>query len=95
MLEVRFLGVICEVVWRKYRDGSTAICLYNEGPFATATVCLPVPPPAGCVWVKDYSENTGMAAALADAGVIDPTPVSKQRSGYVEIASYRLLVTPH
>lgn len=53
--------------------GTTALTLTNEeGPIADATVNLPeaVLPDGAGFWIKDYSENTGIAQALIDAGVI-------------------------
>ena len=92
MATVQFQQWLCEVTFAQYRDGSVAIQLIDdEGPVATATVALDVLPPKGCVWIKDYSENTGMADALIEAKVIEPTPVNSRQSGWVTVKSYRLI----
>lgn len=71
--------------------GSLALTLTNdEGPIADATVNLPeVPLPDGAdCWIKDYSENTGIAQALIDAGVL------VQHGDPVGIGPYNVRVVP-
>lgn len=92
MAQVLFGQRVCDTSFGKYRDGSTAIKLYdNKGAVATATVALDVLPPFGCVWVKDYSENEGMTAALVAAGIIYSEPVARRRSGWVTVYAYKLI----
>ena len=58
---VQFRGKKLTVEMAQYRNGCTAIMLFDdedEEPYAAASVALPVRHPDGCVWVKDYSENT-------------------------------------
>lgn len=60
-----------------YMDGSPAWVLKSEfgEPLARATVCMMDfnrEPDAGCIFVKDYSENEGMAQALVEAGLVEP-----------------------
>lgn len=46
----------------------------DEGPLATATVYLThQEPAAGCILVKDWSENEGMFDSLVAADIILPT----------------------
>lgn len=63
-------------------------------PYATCTVNLPE---LKCnddeVFVKDYSENEGMAQILIDNGVICPQPLSTFRYNFVEISKYKLTQT--
>lgn len=57
---------------RTYPNGSTALCLdgLDGEHLAVATVALEELPAEGHVFIKDWSENTGMLACLQDAGVI-------------------------
>jgi hypothetical protein len=59
-----------------YADGSTRLDLRDcedHSPLATCTSnCVTYVEP-DCIIVKDYSENTGMANALYDAGVVTGT----------------------
>lgn len=48
-------------------------------------------PPDGCVVIKDWSENEGVLAALALAGVIATPPIAWVRAGYTEVAVCRLI----
>lgn len=75
-----------------YADGSPALRLWgDEGLIATATVFLAGQPAAeGCVWIKDWSENSGMLATLIAAGVIEPTGRTAA-SGFVVAHEGRLL----
>src|SRR5690606_10426483 len=57
----------------------------DGSPIATATVNLPdLPAGPNQVFIKDYSENEGMLAALVAEGVVKPTGQTV-RSGYVEV----------
>lgn len=44
----------------------------------------------GAVYIKDYSENSGMAECLIGSGIIDPVPVQAIASGHVILHAYRL-----
>lgn len=93
-MDVEFMGVNCEVLLTKYLNGQPAIILYDdEGEeFAVASVAMQHMPPEGCVWVKNYSENDGMTAALVKAGVIAPEIMGSIQSGFVTVHAYRLLL---
>lgn len=77
-----------------YAGGAKAIHLIEEDtgePIATATVNIigeKIKPTQ--VFVKDYSENEGMAKALIEAGVIERNPVLTVRTGYVKATAYNL-----
>ena len=94
MKTVQFRGKKLTVEMAQYRNGCTAIMLFDdedEEPYAVASVALPVRHPDGCVWVKDYSENTGMKDALVLAGIIAPDAVATVHSGFVDISAHKLL----
>ena len=48
-------------------------------------------PAEGCIFVKDYSENTGVLSALIDAGVLVPTGRAVV-SGYVGLPEARVVI---
>jgi uncharacterized GH25 family protein len=72
-MQVTFQNLVCDVKFTSYQNNKRlAILLLNNGePIATATVNLPDYSLAqDDVLIKDYSENAGIAKALADAGYI-------------------------
>lgn len=77
MGQVKFKEWLCTVEKTAYGNGRTALVLRDalDGEqVAVATVNLPgVPVGPGEVFIKDYSENEGMLAALERAGVVQPT----------------------
>lgn len=78
-----------------YPNGSTALIL--EDPVtgeqvAVATVALAALPAAGNVYIKDYSENSGMLAALQRAGIVGEV-VDLVQSGFVTVHEVKLLVS--
>ncbi|MBZ0144245.1 MAG: hypothetical protein K8F56_11735 [Rhodocyclaceae bacterium] len=83
-----FRGLPCSAELARYREapGQVAIrlrSLEDGEPVACATVVLPdfaLEP--GHVLIKDYSENTGMLAALLASGLVRDTG-QRVRSGYV------------
>lgn len=85
----------CTLRAGRYQNGQPALELViAEGPeqgepWAVATVALPKPPPEGCCWIKDYSDNEGVARALQEAGVLGNRVGGGERSGWVTIWAYR------
>lgn len=92
-MKVRFKDWDCELVKAQYGNGRTALQLIDaqDGePVATATVNLPGEPlGSGEVFIKDYAENEGMVAALAEAGIVEPTD-RVVVSGFVTVPVCRL-----
>lgn len=88
MTRVRFKQWDCIVQKRQYGNGRPALQLIDAedgSPVAWATVNLPdLPAGPNQVFIKDYSENEGMLAALVAAGVVKPTGESV-RSRFVEM----------
>jgi len=81
-------------VWDTYQLGGITLRLvssFTEEPYATATVRTSdteyLPPYSA--FIKDYSENAGMVAALSRAGIIEGAPVAEHSSGFVKIFAYR------
>jgi hypothetical protein len=80
----------------KYKDGSTALELIAVGgeipePYMTVSVCFPescILPPHS-FYVKDYSENEGIANWLEENGIASPLPVTVN-SGFVRCQAYML-----
>ena len=82
-----------ELQFGKYQNGSTAIqafSLYGEPEFK-ATVALDELPSEGCVFLKGWSENEGIPAALVKAGVVELTG-RKIPTGYCEAEEAKLLI---
>lgn len=87
------------VLFGTYVDGSPAIDLLCEDgdPLARATVCLEgTLPGAGCVLIKEWSENAGMVKALTEAGVIEPTgmAITVNRWGSIAVEARVLIPMP-
>ena len=62
-------------------------------PIATLTVCLDDPPPDGHVYIKDYSENEGVLAALIEQGMVEDTG-KRVPSGWVDVPLVKVLLDP-
>ena len=77
MKTIRFRHWDCLVEKTTYRNGRPALILndvHSGEQIAVATVNLPnVPAGRNDVFIKDYSENEGMLAALQSAGVVRVT----------------------
>jgi hypothetical protein len=78
-LRVHFSEWVCKVIVSRYaQTGNILLSLYDtvDGtPVATATINPHRPIPDDRVVIKDYSENSGMIAALQAAGIIGDVPV--------------------
>lgn len=97
MILVKFREELCRLVWGEYVDGSGPSLRLEDShpgePVATCTVNLAVKPPTGHVYIKDYSENEGMLAALEAADVVEDTG-TRLVWGYVRLPLCRVLVSP-
>ena len=84
MKQVKFKEWTCIIEQGKYSNGRLALTLVDslDGlPVSTATINLPDKHlPSGHVFIKNYSENSGMAEALTKGGII--MPVKKHTIGY-------------
>lgn len=85
----RYLADNSVALFAIYADGE------DEGEEAfTATVCLPVKPSEGCVWLKGWSENEGVPAALVKAGIVELTG-RKCDTGFTYAVEAKLLNSPY
>lgn len=95
---VLFHGWLCEIEERSYPNGRLALVLVdvqNREDVAVATVNLPEAPlKPGEVFIKDYSENEGMLAALENAGIVKATG-ERVPSGFVDVAVAKILPVAH
>jgi hypothetical protein len=95
---VRFAGHDCVVRAERYASSEhTALSLYEARSgvhVATATLNLPdIPLSKTQVFIKDYSENEGMLAALEQAGIIKPMGVLVS-TGVGSLPVCELLIPP-
>lgn len=95
---VQFGGFDCDVYRTSYpAGGATALYLTDRldgGHVATATVNVPEANTAlgiGAILVKDYGENSGMMAALEEAGIAADTG-RRVPTGFTEAKVARLLL---
>lgn len=96
-MKVEFKGFKCELEFKQYyNNNNTAIVLmgiaddYIGEIVGYATTNTDHILPVNIVAIKDYSENTGMAKALVEHGVIYPTPVNTVETGFIEVSFYLL-----
>lgn len=84
-----------DVRFRRGRYSNGAVAIQAVDNLSGEVVCTVTTnlheafPSEGCVFVKDYSENGGLADQLEDAGLIKPTG-RWEPSGWVQIQEYRL-----
>jgi hypothetical protein len=108
MTQVQFKIWSCNIIFKKYGNGRTAILLTNANKekdgsilyppntmeIAVATVNLPgIPLNDDQVFIKNYSENEGMLSALISAGVVSE-PLGYVKTGFVEVPFCTLLIKP-
>ena len=95
---VKFKDWECGLEFSKYQNGRIAILLVDTtdgSPVTTASVNLPDEPlNDGEVFIKDWSENQGVLAALVAAGIVEDTGRTV-RTGFVQANIVRILVDPH
>lgn len=98
MTKVRFKRWDCVMEFGQYSNSRVAIKLIdanNGEPVAVATINLPDEPLGKDeIFIKDYSENTGMVNALYNAGVIS-NPIGYSYSSFVIIPKCKLLIEPN
>lgn len=92
--KVKYKDWNCNLVQSHYQDGGRiALVLIDADdgePVATATINLPSQPLLeNEVFIKDYSENAGMADFLEKEGVLEKTGRSV-RTGFVHVPVCRL-----
>lgn len=94
MMKIKFKEWDCILVPGQYSNGRKAISLQdinNHEPITTGSVnIVDIPCPDDCMFIKDYSENEGMANALITAGFIDPVVLNTVKSGWVDISLYQI-----
>jgi hypothetical protein len=94
---VRFKEWTCKMNFAQYGNGRTAIELVDaetHEPIARATVNLPdAYLEDDEIFIKDWSENEGMVAALVRAGVVSES-IGYEPSGFVMVDKCKLLKPP-
>ena len=99
MLKVIFMDTECDLEFSQYGNGRVSIQLWTHEdgfpePIGRATVNLPMETlEDGCVFIKDYAENSGMLLALRQARIVGK-PIRHLTSGYATIPVCKLLVNP-
>lgn len=94
MKKVKFLGYTCKIERLKYPNKRIALELTEiktGDSVCTASVNIPEAPcgPNQC-FIKDWSENEGIAKVLEDAGIIKPTGISVE-TGFVVAKLYDII----
>lgn len=93
--QLQWYGELCDVQRGTYCNGDAPALLLTDVKtgmdYDVLSVNLPKPPPVGCVWIKDWSENEGAFAALIAAGIIEDTGL-REPTGWVEAKCGRLLL---
>jgi len=87
-------GVALHAVGTIYADGTSAIQLVDAAtrmPVAKASVNMGVPIQSHMCFIKDYSENEGMAKTLVDAGIIELIANMNMEAGYESVNAYEIV----
>lgn len=74
----------------KYGDGSLALILEDGERIAVVSVWLEEHPADGCIWVKNYSENSGIQEEMVSLGLLELTGRVAQ-AGFVTVQEARVL----
>lgn len=94
MMNVQFKQWLCVAIAASYGNGNKAIELIDpeDGErVAIATVnMIEEKIDSDVVFIKNYSENEGMAASFINANIIYPEPIHSVKAGFVNILAYRL-----
>lgn len=89
----RYVDEEIELQFCRYsQDGSVLIrgASLDGEPVFTATVFLDEKPSEGCIFLKGWSENEGIPAALVKAGIVELTG-RKIKTGFCEAVEAKLL----
>ena len=94
-MKVQFKSWKCIAIGARYgMNGRKAIRLLDEidnEPVATATIAIDDEDlPEDCVYIKEYSENSGITKALLEAKIINPIAIKMADSGHVVIFAYKI-----
>ena len=92
-LKTKYIDEEVEVIKKTYHDGSLALCLMDEigQPLMTVSSNLDAPLPDDHIFVKNYSENTGILAALQEAGVLGKQ-VAVIKNGFADFPVCEVLI---
>lgn len=92
-LDAQFIKGEVLIETAPYPNGSTALRIVDNAgrPIATATVVVGAVPDPGNVFIKDWSENTGILAELQRVNVIGPV-LRTLRAGYCTVYEAKLLL---
>ena len=91
---VNVFGTECTISISKYENGNTAIQLMDaeDGfPYAVASVNFDEKLPSVEVYIKDYSENQGIADILMKEKIISE-PIGSRPTGHVVVNKHTLLI---
>jgi len=99
-MNVQFKHWKCKAVGAVYNGNGRAIILYEimeedgevdfGSPVATATVNIDADIPKDNIFIKNYSENSGMEEALIEAGIIEPGSNANVKAGFVTVYAFKL-----
>ena len=91
---VNYKGYECNLITSRYFHGDrVALHLIdvNGEPVAVCSVNLDDPLGENEIFIKDYSENEGMADFLVKEGIVELTG-ERVQTGYVSVPKCRLLI---
>lgn len=93
-MKCKFKEWSCVAIAGAYGNGNKAIQLIDpeDGEMvATASVNLIEEKiDSDVMFIKNYSENEGMAGDLINANIIYPEPIHSVKAGFVTVLAYRL-----
>ena len=93
-MQVKFKKWLCDIEFKQYGNGRTAIVLNDANDhsrIAVASVNMPETElEKNEICIKDYSENEGMLKALIDVGIVKDTG-KRVESGFVTIPICELI----
>lgn len=97
MKQVKWREWLCNIVFKKYDNGRVALVLVDSRdncPVGTATINLPSQLlDEDEVFIKEYTENTGVLQALVEAGVVEKTEEQFEPPMHTGVVRCKLLIT--